>query len=91
MMRYHDAIAIPKQFENPNGIQVRTAEMRATTWRSHGIHRCGRQYAVAQGNDGYRSSACRQKRIDNIRVQEGAETKYPPNRMSAGTGQSARS
>lgn len=82
MMRYHAANRDPKQFENPNEFQVDRKNARTHLAFGKGIHMCvGNMLSRKEMTVSFQQIA---KRIDNIRIKEGAELTYPPNMMLRG-------
>ncbi|GAB5485752.1 MAG: hypothetical protein Pars93KO_21860 [Parasphingorhabdus sp.] len=82
MMRYHAANRDPKQFENPNKFDVERKNARTHLAFGKGIHMCvGNMLSRKEMTVSFQQFA---KRIDNIRIQEGAELTYPPNMMLRG-------
>lgn len=82
MMRYHAANRDPKQFENPNAFQVDRKNARTHLAFGKGIHMCvGNMLSRKEMTVSFQQFA---KRIDNIRIREGAELTYPPNMMLRG-------
>ncbi|MEH6789782.1 cytochrome P450 [Parasphingorhabdus sp.] len=82
MMRYHAANRDPKQFENPNEFRVDRKNARTHLAFGKGIHMCvGNMLSRKEMTVSFQQFA---KRIDNIRIPEGAELRYPPNMMLRG-------
>lgn len=82
MMRYHAANRDPKQFEDPNSFQVERKNARTHLAFGKGIHMCvGNMLSRKEMAVSFQQFA---KRIDNLRIAEGAELTYPPNMMLRG-------
>ena len=82
MMRYHAANRDPKQFENPNEFRVDRKNARTHLAFGKGIHMCvGNMLSRKEMTVSFQQFA---QRMDNIRIQEGAELRYPPNMMLRG-------
>jgi len=82
MMRYHAANRDPKQFENPNECHVDRKNARTHLAFGKGIHMCvGNMLSRKEMTVSFQQFA---KRMDNIRIQEGAKLNYPPNMMLRG-------
>ena len=82
MMRYHAANRDRKQFENPNQFQVDRKYARTHLAFGKGIHMCvGNMLSRKEMTVTFQEFA---KRIDNIKIADGAELKYPPNMMLRG-------
>ena len=82
MMRYHAANRDPKQFEDPNAFRVDRKNARTHLAFGKGIHMCvGNMLSRKEMTVSFQEIA---RRMDDIRIADGAELAYPPNMMLRG-------